>query len=359
MARLLYALSGDGYGHAVRAHSVADGLIARGHELRFLTSGKGSSYLRQHYPGCVDDVFGLFTVYDEGVARPWPTLLQNARRAIRDLFPSNGAVKRLLREFRPDLVITDFEPFSAFWCRSLGVPFVSLDNQHLLTHCAVELPPGHRADFLTAYLTIRLYYGGARRYLITSFIPAPVRFQPATVVDPILRPQVYAQRPARGDFLLAYKGAGGENEDMRQAIESSTAMPIRAYGFGLAERRGHVEFKGIDADEFLRDLASCAGVISTAGHSLIGECLHLEKAMLLVPIAQQFEQLLNAWHVERMGLGMNVGRLSVAAMSQFVDRLAEFSAALAARPKASIEAVLTAIEGEIPSGRTSVDRVLH
>lgn len=347
MARFLYALSGDGYGHAVRAHSVAEGLIARGHELAFLTSGKGAAYLRQHYRDRVHDVFGLYTIYIEGVARPWPTLLYNARRAIRDLLPSNVAVKRLLREFRPDLVITDFEPFSAFWCRALGVSFVSLDNQHLLTHCAVERPPGHFGDFLNAYATIRMYYGGARRYLITSFIPGPVRFQPATVVDPILRPQVYQQQATRGDFLLAYKGAGGENEGMRQALEKFDTMPIRAYGFGPTERCGSVEFKGIDPEAFLRDMAACAGVISTAGHSLIGECLYLEKPMLLVPIAQQFEQTLNAWHVQRMGLGDSVERISERAILRFSERLDSFRPAIASQPKARIENVLDAIEREL------------
>jgi len=349
MARILYAASGDGYGHAVRAHSVGLGLLSRGHEVRFLSSGKGRDYLRRQFDGRVHGVFGLNTVYIEGRAEPLRTVLQNARKALTGLRPSNRAVRELLQTFRPDLVITDFEPFSAFWAMRLGIPYVSLDNQHLLTHCRIDHPPGFARDLLAAYCTIRLYFASARRYLITSFIKAPIRYHPTTLVDPILRPKVYATPVRSGDFLLAYKGAGGSNDGMRAELERFDRVPIRAYGFGVTGRRGHIEHKPIDSDEFVEDLSSCAGVIASAGHSLVGECLHFRKPMLLIPIAQQYEQVLNARSIERMGAGRSVDRLTAAAMDEFLGGLDGFRDSMKDRPPARLEPVLDAIEAELPA----------
>ncbi len=348
MAQILYAVSGEGYGHATRAHSVGAGLLARGHQLRFLSSNRTRGYLRRYFPDRVSDVFGLRTVYNEGRVQAFRTVMHNVSHAWGSLGPSNTALRRLLRKFQPDLVITDFEPFAAFWARRLGIPFVSLDNQHLLTHCELDHPPGFARALVHTYLTIRMFYGGAKRYLITTFIDVPIRYHPTTLVAPILRPAVYRKQARQGDFLLAYKGAGGRNDAMRRALESCDCMPVRAYGFSKSGTRGHVTFKPTDENEFLNDLASCAGVIATAGHSLVCECVHFEKPMLLLPVQQQYEQIINAYYVEKLGFGRSVSRLDAAAIDDFASCLELHRSAMAGIPKATIDPILNIIEQEIP-----------
>lgn len=348
MARILYAVNGDGLGHATRAHSVARALMDRGHEVRFLASLKSAVYLENVFPGQVDRTFGLCLHYHEGRTRPFKTVVENLRRFCGEWSEGSSVIKRAFRTFKPRLLVTDFEPMTAFFARRFHVPFVSVDNQHLITHCDYEPPTATFMDRMNAYMTVRLYYGGARKYLIPTFIKAPIRFQPAELVDPILRPPVYDLPSDHGDFLLAYKGAGGENEAMRQTIESYSRMPIRAYGFGVEGTRGSVTFKKNAVEEFLSDLAGCAGVIASAGHSLACEALHLEKPMLMVPVGQQYEQAVNAFHVEKLGAGRAVERLSREGIDGFVDRLDEYRAGAARLPKASLERVVSAVEREIP-----------
>lgn len=350
MARIIYGVSGDGYGHAVRAHSVGEGLIDRGHDVVFVGSHRSLGYLNRHFPNRVHETLGLRMTYHEGRVAVVQTVLQNAAKLIGSLGSSNRSLLQMLRSFRPEFIITDFEPFTAFWARQMGIPYISLDNQHLLTHCDLDHPTGYARDILNAYLTIRLYYGGAKRYLITSFIKAPVRYQPATLIDPVLRPKVYAKTPEKGDFLLAYKGAGGENNAMQRVLESYNRVPIRAYGFEMNGHRhtGRTEFKPFCPNEFLHDLATCAGVVSSAGHSLVCESLFFEKPMLLVPIVHQYEQHLNAHHVEKLGAGMAVRQLTSTALDEFMDRLGEFRGTLSGTPKAELDSVLDAVEQEIP-----------
>jgi len=348
MARIVYAASGEGYGHAVRVHSVGACLLARGHDVRFFSCHKTQVYLRPLFGDRVHEVFGLSLTYREGTAKPVSTVFHNLRRAWADLGSTLGRLLRLLRSFKPDLVITDFEPFTAMWARRFGIPYISLDNQHLLTHCHVDRPAGFLRDVINAYLTIRFYNCGAQRYLIPTFIRAAIRFHPATLLDPILRPTVYNKSIGRGDFLLAYKGAEGENEAMRRVLEAYRRKPIRAYGFEVSGRRGGVTYKATTTEGFLDDLAECAGVIMSAGHSLASECLHLEKPMLLVPITRQFEQTVNAHYLEKMGAGRRVDRLSISAIDEFIDQLETYRSAIANIPKAKLDGVMEAIEREIP-----------
>lgn len=346
MAKILYAASGDGYGHAVRAHAVGQGLLERGHDVQFVSCNKTVRYLEQHFPDRIHNVFGLLSVYIDGNHAPLRTVLSNIRRAATDLAPSNRAIKTLLKTYKPDLVITDFEPFTAMWARRYGIPFVSLDNQHLLTHCRLDRPGGFWGDLLSAYLIIRLYYGSAKRYLITSFIDAPIRFQPTTLIGPILRPKVYEKNKSEGNYLVAYNMTGGSN-DIRDQLELFDRLPIRAYGFDTVGNGRHVTYKAFDEAGFLDDLAGCAGVIATAGHGLVSECLHFEKPMMLIPIPKQYEQRINAHHVQKIGVGVTHDRLHLGAMEDFVDRLDTFRAQLAARPKSSKHTVINAIESEL------------
>ena len=361
MARILYGVQGDGFGHATRAHSVGQGLLDRGHDVRFVTNRRATTYLGGLFPERVYDIFGLCCVYDQGHVDIARTVIDNAR-SLSTHYRTCATLTRLFRRFRPDLVITDFEPFSAMLGRlRYGVPVVSLDNQHMLTHCACDHLTRHNTQrllhYLAAYGVIRLFFGGAKRYLITTFAKAPVRYHPTTLVPPVLRQAVYDCTPSTGGYLLAYKGAGGENDEMRRALQRCHRMPIRAYGFAPSgaesgwltrEGRGHLSLRTFDTNTFLADLAGCAGVIATAGHSLVCEALHLGKPMLLVPVARQYEQVLNAHNIEKLGYGRAAERLSVSNIESFVDDLDLFRLAIAKRPDWSLAPVLDAIERELP-----------
>lgn len=161
MARILYAVQGDGLGHATRAHSVGLGLLKRGHEVRFVSSLKGTRYLREHFPGLVTDIFGFKLAYEHGRIRRLKTISHVIRGMIGNVRPTLSRLRRVFRENQPDLLITDAESFTPVVARSMQVPFVSLDNQHLLTHCKIERPAGCTGDFLNAYAVVRLYHTGA------------------------------------------------------------------------------------------------------------------------------------------------------------------------------------------------------
>jgi hypothetical protein len=141
----------------------------------FVSSHRGLLYLRQCYGERVKEIFGLTYEYSRGYVQPVATICKNlslitvGRRMNRMLFDE------VYRPFKPDLVVTDFEPFSAWWAWYNGVPLISLDNEHMLTMCRLEhlwrniFPRG------TSMLVTRLHCIGAQAYVILNFFTAPLK----------------------------------------------------------------------------------------------------------------------------------------------------------------------------------------
>ena len=66
---------------------------------------------------------------------------------------------------------------------------------------------------------------------------------------------------------------------------------------------GNLRYQPFSEDKFIDDLASSRGVIAGGGFTLMGEAVYLHKPMLAVPLARQFEQVLNARYLELEGYG--------------------------------------------------------
>ena len=122
MARIIYAVAGEGYGHSSRAHLVGQRFLDAGHEVMFVASQKALQYLRPIYGHRVREIFGLSFAYRRGRIDPIQTFTRNLFQVAR----SNSLNKRLFnqvyRSFDPDLAITDFEPFTGWWALRNKVP---------------------------------------------------------------------------------------------------------------------------------------------------------------------------------------------------------------------------------------------
>lgn len=125
-----------------------------------------------------------------------------------------------------------------------------------------------------------------------------------------------------GEHLLIYQ----TSPTFTQLIDAARQLPRRVivYGFRNAHSvEGNLTFKPFDPQAILADLASCAYAVVNGGHNLICEALAYGKPLLCFPIAGQFEQFINAWHVRALGYGdFSTSRQPTPALfSQFEPRL--------------------------------------
>ncbi|UCD52129.1 MAG: hypothetical protein JSW27_05725 [Phycisphaerales bacterium] len=323
MARIIYAVAGEGYGHSTRAHLVGQRLLDAGHDVMFVASQKALQYLRSIYGPRVKEIFGLSFAYRRGRIDPAVTFTRNLFQVARAHSLNRRLFQQHYRSFNPDLVITDFEPFTGWWAFREKVPFISLDNEHLLTVCRLEHRLRHFLPRLAATAVTKSFGIGAASYVVTNFFSVPVRSDKALLAPPIVRPLVTQLKPSDAGHVVVYWTTGTEEARLRSVLRRFRDQTFHVYGFDKSAQVRNCVFKQPSTEGFLADLAAARGVVASAGLSLISECMYWRKKMLLLPLPGQYEQLINAHYFDKLGLGIAARRLNEATLGRFLQEVDE------------------------------------
>ena len=321
MARILYALNGQGRGHTSRALAVAHVLRQRGHEVVFCCGDPAASRLQQRHEPVLDVPAPRELVRGNRV-RLLATARHNLPLAVRTPTIVEALAERM-RELAPDLVVSDFEPFAPRAARRLGIPAVALSHQQVITEtrCHVPLRFAASAAFNRLGIGIMTPRGLFERVIVPSFFFPPLRAgRSADLVPPILRPEVLAARPHRGEHVLVYVNHPAGSERLLGALRRVEAAFV-VYNVPPPDRPEaypNLTFRS-PSPRFVDDLAAARAVVCTAGFTLISEALYLGKPVLALPNRGFFEQALNALYLRRSGRGAAVlGSLPASAVERFV-----------------------------------------
>jgi uncharacterized protein (TIGR00661 family) len=152
-----------------------------------------------------------------------------------------------------------------------------------------------------------------------NFFRAPVKHATAILAPPVIRPQVQQMKSTRQDHLVIYTTDPSWTPNLLATLAGFPQHTFFLYGLNENRRVGNCILKETSTEGFLQDLASSRGVIATAGFSLISECLFLRKKMLLMPVDGQYEQMVNAHYVQKLGLGLFPKQLDADALAQYLD----------------------------------------
>lgn len=293
-------------GHATRSSVVLEHLHAAGHEVQVMTSGRAKDFLASRFEG-VNEIHGLHFVTEQNRVRMGKSLISNVLAGAAGVPLNVQAYFDLIHEFRPEVVVSDFESWTYIYAKAHGLPVVSVDNMQVINRCRhpKEILDGYEASFDLAKAFVKSKLPFANHYLVTSFFNPPLRKKRTTLLPPILRPSILEAPRSVGDHLLVYQTAEG-NETLAQTLQD-TGLPCRVYGMhrGLEEDliEGNLVHRPFSESGFIADLASARAVVAGGGFTVMSECVYLRKPMLSVPIRAQFEQVLNARWLERLGYG--------------------------------------------------------
>ncbi len=341
MSNILYGVNGEGAGHSTRAREVLSHLRAQGHTVHVASFDRGLRNLGGDFE--VTEIYGLRLAYVNNEVRYRRTLAKNllsAGRAARSL----ARLLKLARAWNIQVVITDFEPLSCHVAHHLRLPVLAIDNQHALTNLKVSVPPQDRADAAAAKLITRVMVPRADAYLVLSFFEAPVTRARTFLFPPLLRSQVLSSQATDGEHVLVYVTSPAPE---LAALLRQVRCPFVAYGFGREGRDGNVTFKKPSSDGFLRDLAGAKAVVANAGFSLVTEALHLGKPYLPVPVKHQFEQIFNAYWLDRMGYGPYWSDLNKERIESFLFNLPHFREQLKTYSRSGNQALLKKVDSLI------------
>lgn len=320
--RIAYGIFGYGRGHATRAASVLPDLVAQ-HQVLIFAGGDAFEQLSGAYPICRIPTLGY--QYTRQGRRSNYLIIRHNLWHVLDILgggPTAQAVTREIQDFRPDVVISDAEPWTHRAAARLGIPRIGFDHFGILAHCAPPIPVGDRLRCGRDVFVYRVMMRQPERVIVSSFYDAPPRRPGVACVGPLLREEVLRIEPTRGAHLLVYfnKGEHLLTPDVELALRSA-GVPALIYGTSRRGVDANLDFRPLSNLPFLEDLASCRAVFSTAGNQLVGEAMHLGKPILVTP-EDCVEQRLNAAAVARLGVGAQIRHRDISAdrIRQFLDQ---------------------------------------
>src|ERR1700719_4462996 len=267
MANILYGVNGEGAGHSTRAKEVLTHLRDQGHTLHVASFDRGMRNLSGEFE--VTEIFGFRFAYVNNRVRYKRTLAKNLV-TMRQAAKSVKRLKELIADWKIDLIITDFEPLSCHVGHGMGLPVVSIDNQHCLTNAEVSYPRRYRRDAAAAKLVTRLMTPHADAYLVISFFTASVKKRNTFLFPPLLRQEILNAAPTQEEHVLVYVTSPAP---ALANILRSVRGTLIAYGFGKDGEEGNILYKKPSMEGFLRDLTSAKAIVANSGLSLVTEAL--------------------------------------------------------------------------------------
>lgn len=323
--KIAYGVFGYGRGHATRALSVLPALCAE-HAVAVFAGGDAYAALSAEFAVRKIPAFGYH--YSAGRRSAFLTLARSAGPYLDVLMRGTWArrVEGWLQEFRPDVVISDAEPWTHHAARRLGIPRIGFDHVGIMAYCRV---PMSLRDRVLSVRDVMFYHSltcQPDRVIVSSFYPGQALRRGVMQVGPLLRDVVHRFKATRGDHLLVYFNNGRHQltAQMRRVLRA-LRRPVRLYGAPETGSDGSISYLPPCNRQFVEDLAGARAVISTAGNQLVGEALHFGKPLLVIP-ENSVEQRMNADAVQRLGIGEQATfeDFSVARVEEFLSREEQF-----------------------------------
>jgi uncharacterized protein (TIGR00661 family) len=238
----------------------------------------------------------------------------------------------------PDLVISDYEPVSAEYAFGHCAPLVTIDQQskYLFGEFPEEL---HGQTYADEIARLKLFFPTAVARIACSFFSVTEKKggEKVLMFPPILRNSVFAMKrgPTEPTSILGYLSSQKEFPQGLEEMERiCVSQPEVRFHIFLPRGKERSSFENVayyphGDQRFDGILKNCSGIISTAGHTLLSEAMHLGIPVYAIPLSV-YEQEMNAEVIDRNGFGIRSDSLSEERLRYFLSNLSRFQAALAA-----------------------------
>lgn len=282
--RILYGIQGTGNGHLSRAEDVVPALekIA---DVDVLVSGN-QSQVPTKFPIDYQRKGLTFYTSKNGGINIGKTIsnfrLANFIKEIRD-FPAK----------KYDLIISDFEPISAWSATIKNVPCIELSHQAAVCH--PSSPKHDKSDFIG-------------NYVLEHYCPAKTKYgfhfqsYDKSIFEPVIRKSIRECHPKNENYFLVYLPAYHDDTIFKVLSCFDVKWQVYSKHTKQSYTRHNIEFQPIDNTNFLGSFQNCEGVLCGAGFELPAEALYLGKKLLVIPMKGQFEQQCNAASLKEFGI---------------------------------------------------------
>lgn len=343
--KILWGVCGIGHGHTFRQLPLIEHFAANS-DLVIFAYNESYDFYKKRFAGhphvTVEPVAVPFYVGGKDGLDFEATARMPENR--KDYAAINGAAmaQAQKRLGRPDLVVSDYEPVSAQYAYAYNAPLVTIDQQS--KYLCGDFPAHLNGQtFADETARLRLFFPKADRRLACSFFQVarkPDAAEQVEICPPVLGDTITNLRrnpDESGRSILIYLSS---QRPFGQAFEE-----IEAACAALPDARFHLFGKNIPApvppnmhvyehgDPRFHDiLATCNGIVSTAGHTLLSEAMALGIPVYAIPLPL-YEQEMNAHVIHENGFGLSCPLFDAQTLTAFIRDIPRYTAAIRADRK--------------------------
>ena len=283
--KILYAIQGTGNGHVSRARDIVP-LLQKSHQVHVLISGNQCDVQVPFHVQFNCHGLGFEFGKKGGINLPETFRKSNLKKFINEV--NNLPVSDY------DLVISDFEPVSAWACLQNNTRCVALSHQVAVLN--KHAPKPKKTD-LIGKAVLKKYAPATSKYGF-HFKPYDVN-----IFTPVIRQQVRGQQTGNLGHYTVYLPAYSDKRILKVLLECKKVQwQVFSKHNKTAFQYKNVCIQPINNDRFVQSMASCEGVLCGAGFETPAEALFMKKKLLVIPMTGQYEQQCNAAALKEMGI---------------------------------------------------------
>ncbi|MDH7445576.1 MJ1255/VC2487 family glycosyltransferase [Aquimarina sp. 2201CG14-23] len=323
--KILYGVPGEGMGHATRAKVILEHLITN-HDIRIVSSGKAYLFLKKIFPNQTHQIKGFNFAYKDGVVSKSKTSTDIIKNLPESLIVNFKKCKDLQTDFKPDIIISDFESFTYFYAKYYKLPILSIDNMQILDRAIldIKIPESERVNYNIAKTVVKAKLPLCDQYLISTFFDAKLKKKNSVLVQPIIRTEILNAKRDTKNHILIYQSSCSQKK-LIKLLNTLSNENFIVYGFNKEANHDNVTLKKFSEIDFIDHFRTAKAVFCNAGYSFISEALFLNKPICTVPIKNQFEQYLNGAYIQKLGYGKMLKDFELDGIRAFLNDLPVFS----------------------------------
>ncbi|MEM4245312.1 MAG: glycosyltransferase family protein [Candidatus Nanoarchaeia archaeon] len=306
---VLFVVTGVGYGDSIRSHAVIKALLKRNPKTRIMVAGYDNSYnyFKDKYPTIKISGYKLL-----GMSLKFRVLSFIANNYVLPYtwFSVSLKLKKAVKSFKPDVIISDFEPAGIILGRMLRRPSVVIfaydpllfkyykhKNKKLILESIYFQKLYSLADVTIIPNLLGMKKSNEYVYVNPVVITKPSELPSERV---LMRKLKLKKRPVLVMLGGSSFGVNLARRLMRVVKNFDEDFIIFGSNVKLPRRKNvkHFLFK----PNFVEYLKVCKGVITLAGNLTLSECVVFRKPMLVFPIKDHVEQTLNAYALHNIAM---------------------------------------------------------
>ena len=326
--KYMFIIQGEGRGHLTQALSMYEMLTNNGDEVTEILVGKNEMLSLPAFfyrkVQCPIQVFNSpFFLYSSKNKKSMlaKSIFHNIGKFF-DYIKSIRFIKQRIKENKVDLVINFYEILTGltYAFTRPKTPYVCIAHQYLFLHPDFVFPKKNKLQLAGLLFFTRLTCFRASKLLALSFCEMRNTGK-IHVVPPLIRKEVLALIPTKGNYILGYMLNAGFSDQVLDWHAKNKEVPLYFFWDKKdADKETQIDetltFHQLDDVAFLERMAGCKAYASTGGFESICEALYLQKPVMMIPA--HIEQECNAFDAMNAGAGIASSEFNLSNLLEFI-----------------------------------------